>query len=77
MKDAKEIRRHVGYLPSEVHYYDDMKVIDLLTYSASFYKVSDRRLKQLAERLDLDIYKKLKIYHLEIEKSRYRSGAFT
>ncbi|WP_163150434.1 ABC transporter ATP-binding protein [Anoxybacillus sp. MB8] len=59
VKDAKKIRRHVGYLPSEVHYYDDMKVIDLLTYSASFYKVSDRRLKQLAARLDLDIYKKI------------------
>ncbi|MBB6176930.1 ABC-2 type transport system ATP-binding protein [Anoxybacillus tengchongensis] len=59
VKDAKEIRRHVGYLPSEVHYYDDMKVIDLLMYSAAFYKVSDQRLKQLAERLDLDIHKKI------------------
>lgn len=70
VKDAKEIRRHVGYLPSEVHYYDDMKVIDLLMYSGAFYKVSDRRLKQLAERLDLDMHKKLKIYHLVIEKKQ-------
>ena len=32
-----EIRREIGYLPSEVFYYDRMKVIDLLKYSASFY----------------------------------------
>ena len=32
-----EIRQEVGYLPSEVFYYDDMRAIDLLRYSASFY----------------------------------------
>ncbi len=32
-----EIRRDIGYLPSEVYYYEGMKVIDLLKYSASFY----------------------------------------
>ncbi len=32
-----EIRRDIGYLPSEVFYYEGMKVIDLLKYSASFY----------------------------------------
>ena len=33
-----EIRRDIGYLPSEVFYYEGMKVIDLLKYSASFYE---------------------------------------
>lgn len=33
-----EIRRDIGYLPSEVYYYEGMKVIDLLKYSASFYE---------------------------------------
>ena len=35
--DGPEIRRDIGYLPSEVFYYEGMKVIDLLKYSASFY----------------------------------------
>lgn len=59
VKDAKEIRQHVGYLPSEIHYYDDMKVIDLLTYSARFYKANEQRIKTLAARLDLDLHKKI------------------
>ena len=38
IKYAPEIKKDIGYLPSEVFYYDNMKVIDLLKYSASFYK---------------------------------------
>jgi ABC-2 type transport system ATP-binding protein len=38
IKFAPEIAKEVGYLPSEVFYYEKMKVIDLLKYSASFYK---------------------------------------
>jgi ABC-2 type transport system ATP-binding protein len=37
IKYGPELRRDIGYLPSEVFYYDRMKVIDLLKYSASFY----------------------------------------
>jgi ABC-2 type transport system ATP-binding protein len=60
IKHSKEIRQNVGYLPSEVHYYDDMKVIDLLKYSAGFYKkFNPKRMKELAERLDLDLHKKI------------------
>jgi ABC-2 type transport system ATP-binding protein len=60
IKHSKEIRQSVGYLPSEVHYYDDMKVIDLLKYSAGFYKkFNPNRMKELAERLDLDLNKKI------------------
>jgi ABC-2 type transport system ATP-binding protein len=60
IKHSKEIRQNVGYLPSEVHYYDDMKVIDLLKYSAGFYKKFDsKRMKELAERLDLDLNRKI------------------
>jgi ABC-2 type transport system ATP-binding protein len=60
IKDSKEIRQNVGYLPSEVHYYDDMKVIDLLKYSAGFYKkFNPKRMNELAERLDLDLHKKI------------------
>ena len=31
-----EIRRQVGYLPSETVYYDEMTALELLSYSASF-----------------------------------------
>lgn len=57
---APEIKKEIGYLPSEVFYYDNMKVKDLLKYSASFYKKDcSRRIKQLAEIMDLDINKKI------------------
>jgi ABC-2 type transport system ATP-binding protein len=57
---APEIKKEIGYLPSEVFYYDNMKVKDLLTYSASFYKKDCRkRIKELAEIMDLDVNKKI------------------
>lgn len=60
IKDGAEIRKSVGYLPSEVFYYDNMKVIDLLNYSASFYKKDcSKRIKELAEIMDLDLKKKI------------------
>ena len=55
-----EIKKEIGYLPSEVFYYDNMKVIDLLKYSASFYKKDcSKRIKELAEIMDLDLTKKI------------------
>ncbi|PGT82341.1 ABC transporter ATP-binding protein [Bacillus sp. AFS040349] len=60
VKDSKEIRKEVGYLPSEVHYYDDMKALDLLQYSAKFHQYSnDQRIVELAEKLHLDLNKKI------------------
>jgi ABC-2 type transport system ATP-binding protein len=63
MKDGPEIRRDVGYLPSEVFYYDDMRAIDLLKYSVSFYggdaKASEKRIRDLADLFDLDLKKKI------------------
>jgi ABC-2 type transport system ATP-binding protein len=57
---AHEIKKDIGYLPSEVFYYDNMKVIDLLKYSASFYKKDcSKRIKELAEIMDLDLNKKI------------------
>lgn len=55
-----EVRREVGYLPSEVFYYENMRVIDLLKYSASFYKKDCmKRIKELAEIMDLDLKRKI------------------
>lgn len=57
---APEIKKDIGYLPSEVFYYDNMKVIDLLKYSASFYKKDcTQRIKELAEIMELDLTKKI------------------
>ncbi|ULT56984.1 ABC transporter ATP-binding protein [Neobacillus drentensis] len=57
---APEIKKEIGYLPSEVFYYDNMKVKDLLKYSAIFYKKDcSKRIKELAELMDLDLNKKI------------------
>jgi ABC-2 type transport system ATP-binding protein len=57
---SPEVRKEVGYLPSEVFYYDNMRVIDLLKYSASFYKKDcTKRINELSEIMDLDLKKKI------------------
>jgi len=60
IKSAPEIAMEVGYLPSEVFYYDKMKVIDLLNYSASFYKKNcSKRIRELADVMDLDLKRRI------------------
>lgn len=55
-----EIRQEIGYLPSEVFYYEGMKVLDLLKYSASFFeKDCTKRLHELAEIMELDLKRKI------------------
>ncbi len=55
-----EIRRDIGYLPSEVFYYEGMKVIDLLKYSASFYnRDSTQRIKELSETMELELNRRI------------------
>lgn len=55
-----EIRQQIGYLPSEVFYYDKMKVIDLLKYSASFYdRDCTQRMHELADYMELDVKRKI------------------
>jgi ABC-2 type transport system ATP-binding protein len=55
-----EIRRDIGYLPSEVYYYEGMKVIDLLKYSASFYECDcTKRMHELAETMELEMHRRI------------------
>lgn len=55
-----EIRAEIGYLPSEVFYYEKMKVIDLLKYTAGFYKKDcSKRMVELAEMMDLDLNRRI------------------
>lgn len=60
IKDSAKILKDVGYLPSEVFYYENMKVIDLLKYSASFYqKDCTKRISSLAKLMELDLNRKI------------------
>ncbi len=55
-----DIRKEIGYLPSEVFYYENMKVIDVLKYSASFYPNVDlKRIETLSKAMDLDLNKRI------------------
>jgi ABC-2 type transport system ATP-binding protein len=60
IKYGPEIRQEIGYLPSEVFYYEGMKVLDLLKYSASFYKKDcTKRLHELADLMELDLNRRI------------------
>ena len=59
-KHGPEIRRDIGYLPSEVFYYEGMKVIDLLKYSASFYEGDfTARMQELSELMELEMNRRI------------------
>ena len=59
-KDKVEILKDVGYLPSEVFYYDNMRAGDLFEYSASFYKKDcSSRIKELAALLQVNMRQKI------------------
>ncbi len=60
VKQGNIIRKDVGYLPSEVFYYEKMKVMELLKYSASFYeKDCTKRINELCTRMELDTNRKI------------------
>lgn len=60
-KCAPEIAQNTGYLPSENCYYDSLKVRELLQYTAELYGLRDsRRMTELAERLDLDLSRRIR-----------------
>ena len=60
VKAASEIAQDVGYLPSEVAYYDNMKVKELLTYTSALYKKNcTERIDVLCHQLNLDQSRKI------------------
>lgn len=57
---ASVIARDVGYLPSENSYYKNMKVRELLQYTADLYGMDCKtKMKELADRLNLDLSRKI------------------
>jgi len=59
-KDDINIKEQIGYLPSEIHLYEDFTVKQMLDYHESFYKkdINNKR-KELVELLELDENKKV------------------
>ncbi|HUG32180.1 MAG TPA: ABC transporter ATP-binding protein [Acidimicrobiia bacterium] len=59
-EDAVEIRRHVGYLPSDLSMYPDLTGRDMITYFANLRGGVDRAyVDELAGRLQADLGKKV------------------
>ncbi len=59
-KNNIDIKRIIGYLPSEINLYDDMTIKQLFDYHESFYdkKLNNRR-DELVKLLKIDINKKI------------------
>lgn len=59
-QDMVELKQQIGYLPSELHLYEDMTVKEMLDYHASFYqKDCSKRRVELVQRFQLDEFKKI------------------
>ena len=57
---SANIRKKIGYLPSEVHYYDRMTSKELLEYHCRFYGIKDySKIHELAELFELDLNKEI------------------
>lgn len=60
VRDSADIKKDIGYLPSEVSYYDEMKASEILDYSASFYgRDLSRRKKELCDIFEVETDRKI------------------
>lgn len=60
LKKNNELKNKIGYLSSEIHLYDELKVKEMIKYSESFYKKDcSKRVSELVNKLDIDINKKI------------------
>ena len=56
----EEIKRNIGYLPSEIHLYEDMTIKEIFDYHESFYKENlQKRKNELVKLLKIDINKRI------------------
>lgn len=59
-KDDISINYIIGYLPSEIHLYENLTVRQMINYSASFYKEDlNDNISKLCKRLKVDMDKKI------------------
>ena len=55
-KHGAELRKSIGYLPSEINYYDRMTSRELLEYHCRFYGIRDyKKIEKLSELFELDL----------------------
>lgn len=60
VKDSDKIKEYIGYVPSEVKYYNDIKVKDIIKYSQSFYpNINKESVDKICSELELDMNKKM------------------
>lgn len=58
-KYSEELKKNIGYMPSDVSFYRTLKVKDLLNYSYKLHNVKDKnRIKDIANVFDLDLNKR-------------------
>lgn len=61
VKYSKEIKKWTGYIPSEVRFYEDLPVSELIRISNGFYNGShDEEAKRLCQLFELDTKKKFR-----------------
>lgn len=64
-KDDLELKKMIGYLPSEIHLYEDFTVKEMLDYHESFYSEDfHSRRQELVRRFELDEKKKIETLSL-------------
>ncbi|WP_111931741.1 MULTISPECIES: ABC transporter ATP-binding protein [Clostridium] len=60
VSESKLIKEFTSYVPSEVRYYSDVKVKDILNYAASFFDYYDGQyLNELCNELEVELDKKI------------------
>jgi ABC-2 type transport system ATP-binding protein len=68
-KKAPVIASRIGYMPATIFQHDSMTIQSLLQYALSFYKgVSEERMLELAQRLELDRTRRIETLSLSEKK---------
>lgn len=58
--DTTKIKENLGYVPSEVRYYDNMKVRELINYAKSFRKnIEEEYVKSLCQLFEVELEKNM------------------
>lgn len=61
IKESQQIKKFTGYVPSEVRYYNNVQVNDMLAYAMSFHPAADNsKLKELCNIFEVDGRKRMK-----------------
>lgn len=60
VEQTTKIKEDLGYVPSEVRYYDNMKVQELIDYAKSFHKnIDNEYIKELCKSFDVEVEKNI------------------